>query len=71
MNSLTFNTPTYKSYQVEYIFNNAKFGFSNSVTVLAISSIDAETKAIAEVSACYGSKMLKRFSFKKPIVKSL
>jgi hypothetical protein len=59
----------YRDYTVVYFFNHSKMGFSNSVTVNAISLEDASKKAIEAVSGCYGSGMLKRFSFKEPTIK--
>lgn len=58
------------TYTVIYQFSHSKFGFNNSVTVKAINSQKALEKAKQEVSACYGSDMLKRFSFKEPTIKA-
>jgi hypothetical protein len=55
-----------EQYRVEYIFNHSSHGFSNSVTVSAISSSDAKRQAENEVFLCYGSKMLKRFTLREP-----
>jgi hypothetical protein len=59
----------YRDYTVVYYFNHSKMGFSNSVTVNAISTDDATNKAIKAVSDCYGSTMLKQFTFKEPTIK--
>lgn len=59
----------YNDYTVVYFFKHSKMGFSNSVTVNAISLEDATKKATEAVSGCYGSGMLKRFSFNQPILK--
>lgn len=56
-----------KQYRIEYFFNHSKMGFSNSVTVYAIDEKQAADKAVSEVSGCYGSGMLKRFSFRPPV----
>lgn len=53
-----------KKYTVIYFFNHSKMGFSNEITVQAINETDALEKAKNDVSGCYGSSMLKRFSFK-------
>ena len=67
------NNPIYQSYPqqyqpkkvtVIYTFNNSKFGFNNSITVDAINDQQAIDKAKYEVAGCYGSSMLKKFSFK-------
>lgn len=57
---------TFKQISITYFFNHSKMGFSNSVTVNAISIEDAMQKAQKEVAMCYGSSMLKKFTFKKP-----
>lgn len=49
---------------VIYSFKHPNMGFQNSVTVQAIDNIQALEKAKEAVSETYGSKMLKRFSFK-------
>ncbi len=49
---------------VIYNFNHSKMGFSNEITVEAISEEQAIEKAKVAVSECYGSKMLKKFTFK-------
>lgn len=53
-----------KKYRILYTFNNAKFGFQNSITVTALNVDDAIKDATKQVSEVYGSEMLKRFSFK-------
>ncbi len=53
-----------KQYRIIYTFRNAKFGFNNSVTVMAQSIDEAINKAKNEVSGVYGSGLLKRFDFK-------
>jgi len=53
-----------KPVKVVYYFNHSKMGFSNEITVTAICDEQAIDKAQSEVSGCYGSSMLKRFSFK-------
>lgn len=53
-----------KSYTVIYTFKHSKMGFNNSITLDAINEDTAIEKAKHEVSMCYGSGMLKRFSFK-------
>lgn len=53
-----------KKYTVIYTFKHSKMGFNNSITIEALNKEQALEKAIAEVSQCYGSGMLKRFSFK-------
>lgn len=52
-------------FRVTYQFNNSKFGFQNSITVNAFNEDHAIDNAKKEVSDCYGSKMLRRFSFLK------
>jgi hypothetical protein len=49
---------------VIYQFHNSRMGFQNSITVDAISNEHALEIAKKEVAMCYGSGMLKRFSFK-------
>jgi hypothetical protein len=49
---------------IVYFFNHSKMGFSNEITVDAICNEQALDKAKDAVSGCYGSSMLKRFSFK-------
>ena len=56
-------------YRVEYFFNHSRMGFSNSITVEAFSKEDAIVKAMEQVSGCYGSKLLPRFSFKDAVIK--
>lgn len=56
----------YFDYRITYFFKHSKMGFSNSITVTAINEQDASKKAIDAVSGCYGSVMLKKFSFKNP-----
>lgn len=53
-----------KAVTVIYTFNHSKMGFNNSVTVDAINDEMAIEKAKQEVAGVYGSKMLRRFSFK-------
>jgi len=53
-----------KKVKVIYFFNHSKMGFSNEITVDAISNEQALDKAKYEVSGVYGSGMLKKFSFK-------
>lgn len=57
---------TFKKISITYFFNHSKMGFSNSVTVEAISIEDAMNKAKKEVAMCYGTAMLKKFTFKTP-----
>ena len=57
---------TFKQISITYFFNHSKMGFSNSVTVNAISIEDAMQKAKDAVSGVYGSSMLKKFTFKQP-----
>lgn len=51
-------------FTIVYSFNHSKMGFNNSITVEAMNHEQAIEKAKNEVSMCYGSKMLKKFSFK-------
>lgn len=53
-----------KPVKVIYFFNHSKMGFSNEITVDAICNDQALDKAKDAVLGCYGSSMLKRFSFK-------
>lgn len=53
-----------KRYTITYFFNHSRMGFSNQITVEATNEEQAREKARAEVSQTYGSKMLKRFTFK-------
>ena len=53
-----------KKVTIIYNFKDSKMGFSNEITVTAINDEQAIDKAKDEVSGCYGSSMLKRFSFK-------
>lgn len=55
---------TIQKFTVVYQFRHSKMGFQNSVTVEAINKEQALEKAKQEVSQCYGSAMLKRFTFK-------
>ncbi len=55
---------SFSKYQVTYFFNHSKMGFSNSVTVEALSIDHAIENAKQAVKDCYGSKMLPRFTFK-------
>lgn len=57
-----------QNYLVEYVFNNSKFVFSNSVIVNATNEDKAKEQALTALSECYGSKMLKRFTLKQPVV---
>ncbi len=57
---------TINKFRIEYIFNNSKFGFTNSVTVEAISPEQATEKAIDQISGVYGKAMLKRFTLRTP-----
>jgi hypothetical protein len=62
----------FKIYRIIYNFNHSKMGFQNSITVEARNQKEATEIAIKEVEDCYGSKMIKRFSFKAPeAIKSL
>ena len=54
----------FKRFTVVYTFNHSKMGFNNSVIVIALNEAQALENAKNEVSQVYGSKMLKRFSFK-------
>lgn len=56
-----------KKYRVIYTFNHSTHGFQNSVTVDAITPTKAAEIASNEVVNVYGSKMLKRFTFKEPV----
>ncbi len=51
-------------FQVLYNFRHSCMGFQNSITVEAINEQQAIEKARKEVSMCYGSGMLKNFTFK-------
>ena len=53
-----------KNVTVIYSFNDSKMGFNNSITVEAVNDAQALDKAKHEVAMCYGSSMLKKFSFK-------
>lgn len=55
------------NYRVTYFFKHSIHGFSNNITVTAISVQEAADKVVNAVSECYGSKMLKRFSFQQPV----
>ena len=57
-------------YTVVYQFRHSSMGFQNSITVEALNAKEATIKASAAVAECYGSKMLKRFSFKEPQIKA-
>lgn len=57
------------TYTVVYQFNNSKFGFQNSITLLAQNKEQALEKAKKEISMCYGSGMLCRFTFKEPCIR--
>ena len=54
----------FKLYRIIYSFNHSKMGFNNSITVEALNVDYAINEAKRQVSEVYGSKMLKRFSFK-------
>ncbi len=54
----------FKKYRIIYTFNHSKMGFNNSITVIALNVDHAIENAKDEVSKCYGTKMLQRFSFK-------
>ena len=54
----------FKKYRIIYSFHHSKMGFNNSITVEALNVDQAIEQAKNEVSGCYGSAMLKRFSFK-------
>jgi hypothetical protein len=60
------NTTTQKlqSFTIIYTFNHSKMGFNNSITVQALNKEQAIEKAKEEVQGCYGSGMIKKFSFK-------
>jgi hypothetical protein len=53
-----------KSYRIEYWYNYLEMGFMNSITVKAMNVDKAIEEAKIEVEKCYGSGMMKRFSFK-------
>ena len=53
-----------KKYRIIYSFNDSKMGFNNSMTVIAFTVEEAMEKVQNEVAGCYGSKMLRRFTFK-------
>lgn len=56
-------------YRIEYWFKDSKMGFSNSITVEAISPEQASEKAKKEVGMAYGSAWVKKkFTFKEPIL---
>ncbi len=54
----------FKKYRILYTFNHSKMGFQNSITITSLNVDMAIEEAKREVSGCYGSKMLQRFSFK-------
>ncbi len=58
------NTSKFKKYSIFYNFHHSKMGFQNSVTVTALNVDQAIDLAKDEVAKTYGTKMLKRFSFK-------
>ena len=62
----TIYQPQYhpKQITIVYFFNHSKMGFSNEITVEAICNEMAMDKAKLAISECYGSSMLKKFSFK-------
>lgn len=53
-----------KKITITYEFNHSKMGFQNQITVEANCHEQAIEKAKKEVAMCYGSAMLKKFSFK-------
>lgn len=57
----------HEKYRVDYVFNNSKLGFTNSVTVMANDEKQAYDKARMEVIDCYGSGMANKFTYKQPI----
>jgi hypothetical protein len=54
-----------KPFTVIYNFSDKRMGFQNEVTVKALSKEQALYMAKEEVSKCYGSAMLPKFSFKQ------
>jgi hypothetical protein len=54
----------FKNFTIIYFFNSSKFSFSNEITINTINEVKALQEAKKEVSFCYGSKMLKKFTFK-------
>jgi hypothetical protein len=54
----------FKKYRILYSFHHSRMGFENSLTVEALNVDQAIEKVRAEVAGAYGSRMLKRFSFK-------
>lgn len=71
--SLTIQTlaqSAFSFYTVVYQFRHSSMGFQNSITVEALNAEEATNKATIAVSECYGSKMLKRFTFKEPQIKA-
>ena len=68
-NATTYAHSQFKLYCVGYSFNHSRMGFNNSITVEALTPVEARLKAELEVSMCYGSKMLKRFTFNEPTLK--
>lgn len=58
------NFPRIKKVTVVYNFNSSMMGFNNCITVEAISDEQAIEKAKKAVAECYGSGMLKKFTFK-------
>jgi hypothetical protein len=53
-----------KYIKVIYEFRHSKMGFQNQITVDALNEEHAIENAKKAVSEAYGSKMLKRFTFK-------
>ena len=54
-----------KNYTFIYFFNHSKFGFSNELTIkMQPNEETALNNAKNQVSEVYGSKMLKKFTFK-------
>lgn len=53
----------FKKYRIIYTFKNSKFGFQNSITIIALNLDDTIKDALKQVEDVYGNKMIKRFSF--------
>lgn len=53
-----------QSFTITYTFNHSKMGFNNTITLDALNKDQAIEKAKKEIEMCYGSSMLKKFSFK-------
>jgi len=59
------NTTTQlQKFTITYTFKHSSMGFNNSITVEALNKDQAIEKAKHEVQMCYGSSMIKKFSFK-------